>query len=37
MKGGWNKVWVEDVKAPYAYGGNQWVGYEDVQSLKYKV
>ncbi len=34
---GWTRVWNEEQKVPYAYNGNEWVGYEDIQSLKFKV
>ena len=34
---GWHKVWLEDQKSPYAYGGDQWVGYDDARSLRIKV
>ena len=34
---GWKKVWIEDQKCPYAYGGDQWVGYDDPRSLRIKV
>ena len=34
---GWTKVWIEDQKCPYAYGGDQWVGYDDPRSLRIKV
>ncbi|CAG5126323.1 unnamed protein product [Candidula unifasciata] len=30
---GWNSVWIEDQAAPYAVGGDQWVGYEDQKSI----
>ena len=33
----WSTVWVDDIKAPYAYQDNQWVGYDDVTSIGYKV
>ena len=34
---GWVRVWDEESKVPYAYYENQWVGYDDVESLKEKV
>ena len=35
-KGG-TRVYNEDQQVPYAYWGDQWVGYDDTQSLKVKV
>lgn len=34
---GWKREWDDTQKVPYAYGGNQWVGYDDVKSIKLKV
>ncbi|XP_035724666.1 acidic mammalian chitinase-like [Vespa mandarinia] len=34
--GKWNIVYDKEQRAPYAYKDNQWVGYDDVQSLKEK-
>ena len=34
---GWQRVWNNEQKVPYAYKGNQWVSYEDIESLKLKV
>ncbi|KAI0227441.1 hypothetical protein LSAT2_022121 [Lamellibrachia satsuma] len=36
LAGGGTKVWDPVLKAPYAYKGNQWVGYDDPRSLKIK-
>ncbi|XP_023025539.2 chitotriosidase-1 isoform X1 [Leptinotarsa decemlineata] len=33
----WTYVWDDEQKVPHKIGGNQWVGYEDVTSLKHKV
>ncbi|XP_050079355.1 endochitinase [Anopheles maculipalpis] len=33
----WRTVWESIGQCPYAYRGNQWIGYEDEQSLKQKV
>ncbi len=33
----WNYVWIEEQKAPYAYRDDQWVGFDDRNSVKYKV
>jgi chitinase len=34
---GWTKRWDSESKVPYVYQGNEWIGFEDVQSLKEKV
>ncbi len=34
---GWTKKWDDEAKVPYAHSGNEWVGYDDIQSLKVKV
>ncbi|XP_023949869.2 endochitinase [Bicyclus anynana] len=34
---GWTRVWDTYGKGPYAYKDNQWVGYDDPQSLKVKM
>ncbi|XP_060087395.1 acidic mammalian chitinase-like [Heteronotia binoei] len=31
------KKWINDQKVPYTYSGNEWVGYDNVCSYKYKV
>ena len=33
----WNEVWLEEGKVPYAYGNGDWVGYNNVDSITYKV
>lgn len=33
---GWTRAWDDIAKVPYAYGDNQWVSYEDKESLKIK-
>jgi len=30
-------VWINEQKAPYAYNDDQWVGYDNVDSVTYKV
>ena len=30
-------MWIDEQKAPYAYRGDQWVGYDNVDSVTYKV
>ena len=37
MANGWTRVWNDEHKVPYAYYGDQWVGYDDVESLEIKV
>ncbi|CAL1532903.1 unnamed protein product [Lymnaea stagnalis] len=32
----WNSEWIDDQSVPYAYGGDQWVGYEDKRSIAIK-
>ena len=34
---GGTRVWDEEQQVPYIYKGDQWVGYDDMQSLKVKV
>ncbi|XP_043474273.1 chitinase-like protein 4 [Leptopilina heterotoma] len=33
---GWTIAFDDEQKVPYSYGGNQWVGYDDVRSLEIK-
>lgn len=33
----WQEVWDNDQHVPYAYNGDQWVGYENPRSIKEKV
>lgn len=32
----WIKCWEDEQKLPYAYNGDQWVGYDDIQSVELK-
>ncbi|KAL2712674.1 acidic mammalian chitinase-like isoform X1 [Vespula squamosa] len=36
QNGKWNIVYDNEQRVPYAYNGNQWVGYDNVQSIKEK-
>ena len=33
----WKEVWLDEGKVPYAYGDGDWVGYNNVDSIIYKV
>ena len=33
----WQEVWDDDQKVPYAFSGDTWVGYDNVDSFKIKV
>lgn len=37
METGWTSVRDPVYQAPYAYRNNQWIGYDDQQSLTLKV
>ena len=37
LESGWNSVWLEEQRVPYAYLGDQWVGYDNTDSVAYKV
>ncbi|KAK6959684.1 acidic mammalian chitinase [Biomphalaria glabrata] len=32
----WKSEWIEDQQVPFAYGGDQWAGYEDKKSIALK-
>lgn len=34
---GAKKCWIEHQYVPYAYKGEEWVGYDDVISFRHKV
>ncbi|KAL3289219.1 hypothetical protein HHI36_003653 [Cryptolaemus montrouzieri] len=36
-EGGWSIVWDENTKTPYTYKGNQWIGYDNEDSIRAKV
>ncbi|RUS78750.1 hypothetical protein EGW08_013501, partial [Elysia chlorotica] len=33
---GWRSVWLDEQAVPYAYGGDQWAGYENTRSVTLK-
>ena len=35
-KEGWSKEWNDEQKIPYAFKEDQWVGFDDPQSIKLK-
>lgn len=37
LNSGWTRIWNSENQVPYAFSGNQWIGYDDMQSLKLKV
>ncbi|XP_059150015.1 chitotriosidase-1-like [Physella acuta] len=34
--GDWQSEWIDDQMVPFAYGGDQWAGYEDTNSIAIK-
>lgn len=36
-RNGWTRDWDDTQKVPFAYKGNQWVGYDDEKSLGFKL
>ena len=34
---GWKTGWIDDQGAPYVYGGDQWAGFDNLDSMKMKV
>lgn len=37
LKNGGIRHWIPEMEVPYAVRGDQWVGYDDEQSLRLKV
>lgn len=37
LKSGGTHHWIPEMEVPYAVRGDQWVGYDDEQSLRLKV
>ncbi|XP_022920930.2 acidic mammalian chitinase-like [Onthophagus taurus] len=37
VNAGWTVVWDDQQKVPYAYKGNQWIGYDNPKSIAIKV
>lgn len=35
--GGWSLNWAAQQKVPFAFLGNQWVGFENTESVRIKV
>ncbi|ESO93434.1 hypothetical protein LOTGIDRAFT_62010, partial [Lottia gigantea] len=33
---GWKTEWIDDQGVPYVYGGDQWAGFENMESVKLK-
>jgi hypothetical protein len=33
----WSRIWDDQQKVPYGCNGNQFVGYDDAESIKFKV
>jgi chitinase len=36
-QGGWTVRWISEQQVPYTFNGDQWIGYEDMNSVKVKV
>lgn len=37
LKNGGVRHWIPEMEVPYLVKGNQWVSYDDIESLKRKV
>ena len=36
-EGDWQRAWSEDQRVPYVFKGNEWISYDDAESMKIKV
>jgi chitinase len=36
-EGGWQRAWSEEQRVPYAFKHNEWISYDDAESMKIKV
>ena len=36
-KAEWDEEWLDEGKVPYAHGDGDWVGYDNVESIDYKI
>ena len=34
---GWSKKWDNESMVPYTFSGNEWISFDDTESLKIKV
>lgn len=34
---GWTSVWEGTQRVPYSFNGNQWVGYDNIEAISYKL
>ncbi|XP_015585087.1 chitotriosidase-1 isoform X2 [Cephus cinctus] len=37
LSGNWTTVWYEEQEVPYAYSGDQWIGFDNERSLAIKI
>jgi len=37
LNAGWTEVWDDEGQVPYAHGDGDWVGFDNVRSIEYKV
>jgi hypothetical protein len=33
----WKRLWIEDQKVPFIFQGNTLIGYDDLESIDFKV